>query len=398
MSKKKIKYTPVRNCPGIYRRPRSSGRGATWGVKAYDPSRRESVWVGSYQSLTEAKEAKKSFVDRAKVLRGTAYRRMTVANYAERWLTRKSNRQESTLRTYAYGIKRFVDQFGEKQLRELTFDECDDWAEMAPRSSLIAAKVMMGDAKDKHQIPWSPLDGVHVPPSAGRSDWPILSDADIELILETTAKAVKARNRNEVAGLIAMSAFLGLRMSETFALKHSHLELAGDHVRVVGQVTRNGELKKPKGGKTRKVALTSPALEALRRFPGSENSPFLYPKPDGNPYTAGSFHYHFRKVVAAVGIPGLQFHEFRHRFLAWLLFHDVPGWAISSQAGHGRSERLHGRSEVLLPVTKRYVRTDDLACEKVHKFLSQGIREFVPDESRWDFDPEGIKEFESNFD
>lgn len=391
MSTNKVRYTPVRNSPGIYRRRRSKGRGATWGVKAYDPSRRETVWVGSYLSLAEAKDAKKSFEARAKDIKGTAYRRMTVASYSKRWLARNSSRQESTLRTYEYGIKRFVEQFGDRPLRELTFDECVDWADTAPRSSIIVAKVMVGDAKDKHQIPWSPLDGVHVPSSAGRSDWPILSDSDIELILETTATAVKARNRNEVAGLIAMSAFLGLRMSETFALKHSHLDLAEERVRVVGQVTRTGDLKKPKGGKTRKVALTPPARDALQRFPGSENSQFLYPKPDGKPYTAGTFHYHFRKVVAAVGIPGLQFHEFRHHFLTWLLFHDVPSWAISAQAGHGRSEGF-------LPVTRRYVRTDDLACEKVAKFLGQGIREFKPEESRWDFDPEYRAEEESDFD
>lgn len=380
MSKKKTKYAPVRNCPGIYRRPSARGRGATWGVKAYDPSRRASVWVGSYPTLVEAKDAKTSFEARAKVLRGAAYRRMTVASYSKRWLTRQSSRQESTIRTYTYGIKRFVDEFGEKQLRELSHEECQDWAETQPRSSIMAAKVMLGDARARHQIQWSPLDGVDIPPTTGRTEWPVLGDAEVRAIIAVVDTAVGIRNRNEIAGLIAMSAFLGLRMSETFALKRSHFDLEAERVRVVAQVSRNGELKRPKGEKTRLVAFTPAAKAALEQFPGSNHPEFLYPQPDGGSYTVGTFHYHFRKVVAAAGFPGLQFHEFRHHFLTWLLYHDVPGWAISAQAGHGRKEGL-------IAVTKGYVRTDEFACEKVNEILKRGTRDFVPEEARRTFDP-----------
>lgn len=393
MSKNKTKYTPVRNCPGVYKRPAARGRRATWGARAYDPSRRQSVWIGSFDTFEDAKKARTSFREGSEGPGGGTATRMTVAKCADRWLTRESARQASTLRTYAYGIKRFVDHFGDKQLRALTYEECDGWARSQPRSAVIAAKIMLADARDRHYIPRSPLEGVKIPRSTGRSEWPVLSDADIEEILEVVATAVGHRNRNEIAGLMAMSAFLGLRMSETFALKRSHFDLEAGRVRVVAQVDRFGDLKEPKGQKSRLVALTPSARKALERFPGSKYPEFLYPRPDGGPYTAGSFHYHFRKVVAASGFTGLQFHEFRHHFLTWLLHQGVPVWTIAAQAGHGRQyghrpENEGSESpEVLLPVTKRYVRTNELACEKVSEILCQGVREFRPGESRRDFDP-----------
>ncbi len=391
VSKKKSKYSPVRNCPGIYKRPGAKGRRATFGVKAYDPSCRSTVWVGSFPTLDEARDGKKSFEVRAKELRGTAYRRMTVASYSKRWLSRQSRRQKSTLRTYTYSIKRFVDEFGDRQLRELTRECCEDWADSQPRSAIIAAKIMMGDAKEHHQIPWSPLDGVHVPPTMGRSEWPVLSDDDIEQILHATATAVGPARRNEIAGLIAMSAYLGLRMSETFALKSSHFDLEAERVRVVAQVDREGVVKEPKGSKGRLVALTPSARAALETYPGSNVPEFMYPQASGKPYTIGVFHYHFRKVVAAAGFPGLQFHEFRHHYLTWLLYQDVPLWAISAQAGHGRSDGLS-------PVTNGYVRTRDLACETVSEILKRGTREFVPESSRRNFDPRDPNHDQTNFD
>jgi len=87
-------------------------------------------------------------------------RPMTVAEYASRWpMSHREGRGDETLRLYIYGIRRFVDRFGERRLDQLWLLECLVWAHGARTLDVSSARAMLNDARRdglvaQNPIPW----------------------------------------------------------------------------------------------------------------------------------------------------------------------------------------------------------------------------------------------------
>jgi integrase len=263
---------------------------------------------------------------------------------------------------------------------------------------------MLNKMVSDHLIPTNPLAGFKLGKRPGRKNWPPLSDEEVERIVSIAAETSvlpTVAYRERVAGITSIAAYSGIRVSEALALKHADIDVEERSIRVERQITRKGKIVDLKTDFQRDIALTNRAALGLERFPPIEGSEYLYPKRDGTPFNRGSFYHHFAKIVAASGIPGLEFHELRHYLATWMMFQGVPPWAIDYQLGHEsgakvlRTLQKFGISALGIlglehdgdEVSKLYRHADAIALTKIHEVLDEGTREFAPQVRRSDFVP-----------
>ncbi len=187
----------------------------------------------------------------------------------------------------------------------------------------------------------------------------------------------------KVAGTIANCAYLGLRKSEAFALSMASAEL-GSHPETISierQVGRKkDDIKKPKGGRSRFIAVTGLAKEAWNEFGAGDTGGPMYPRSADKSFTATSFDFYFRQLVSASGITGLSMHEFRHFHATWFAYLGLPEWMISIQLGH---------SLKMASMTSLYTHVDELAIEKIFEATQGEVAPLEPMTpiSRSDFVP-----------
>ncbi|MCB0859476.1 MAG: tyrosine-type recombinase/integrase [Solirubrobacterales bacterium] len=385
----KNRFRPVPGHPGIYRRVMKDGS-MRWGVKAYDPTKERTqatglppkfgatVWIGTFDSRAEAKAAKRAFEEKAKSSGFRKAGRTTVAQYASRWPEiHPKDRSESTLRTYREGVKRFVERFGEVLVRDLDRSECVAWAESEPDWSVNAARIMLADMRDMdYLIAFNPLEKLGRTRSRGRKGWPVLGDSEVEGLIDTAQSIFVPEVGKPIAGLIATSAYLGLRKSEAVALSSECVDPVGRRVLVDLQVGKKRVARDPKTGE-RVIVLTSQAIEAWSRLDAKSGSGPMFPMDDGQYWETSNLYDRWVQVAAASGIPGLQFHELRRYHATWLDKQGIDLWAIAVQLGHGVSG--HETTQGYIEKRNNALEHIDAAlAEKTKPLELQGRAEFRP--------------------
>lgn len=369
------RYKSVKGQPGLYRRKTKDGS-ETWGVKAYDRSLGKTVWVGTCDTRTDAKEMKRNF-EIVAVAGSRLTSQLTVGEYAKTWPERHGERRkDSTLKTYKEGIRPFLERFGSSKIRRLDRYECVQWAAGENNWTVNPSRILLGDMMRDGLINTNPLSDLRRAQAPGRRDYPALSSAEVDLLLEKCFEQLDPVVAPEIAGVIASCAYLGVRKSEAFALSLDSVDVEGGIISVNSQIGQGRVLRDPKQGK-RRIALTSQAETAWSRFGARTGSRPMFLLPSGKSFTPGSFDFHFSKVVTASGIKGLTLHELRHHHATWLLHLGVPEWAISVQLGHA----LRG-----LKVTNLYIHPEQEAVRLVRRKTAgnplpldgQGRSEFVP--------------------
>lgn len=393
-------YKPVKNNPGIYRRPGKRARQATYAVR--DGGNR---WMGTHGSLKEA-QAFQTRMREMKLRSGKGRSsRETVGDYFERWPANSDGSlAESTIITYRNGASAFVKKFGSVKVRDLDPYECVLWAREAAPSWISPTRIMLNQMVSDQLLATNPLAGFKLGKQPGRKNTPPLSDEEVEHIVNIAANTPAIRTevyRERIAGITALAAYSGIRISEALAIKHSDINISERSIRVERQIWRTGKIVPLKTDFERSIALTDRAAQSLDRFPPISGSEFLYPKRDGTPFNRGSFYHHFAKVVAASGIPGFEFHELRHYLATWMMFQGVPTWAIDFQIGHEsgakmiRSFQEFGIAATSIlgyepdgdEVSKLYRHADAIAMTRIHEVLDSGAQEFAPQVRRSDYVP-----------
>ena len=116
-------------------------RSGKYAVSVYDPALKRKRWIGTYQTLKEAREA-----ERDAGRRKLSSSRMTYREFVERWLVDYARPAAATRRNYRYGLRGFVEDFGHVRLADLDRPTARAWALKHPRSNVRAARAMLNDA------------------------------------------------------------------------------------------------------------------------------------------------------------------------------------------------------------------------------------------------------------
>ncbi len=348
----------------------------------YDRGDKKHRHGGGFQTACEARDAREDAIRACRDENGSRSGRL-VRDVAKDWPnSHRGRRRESTLEAYRYGLRPFLERFGDKRLRDLNRSQCHEWGRGQKPWALSPARVFLSDLKKGGDIPENFLLEVELPVSPGRSEYPPLSTAQVWDLIETSQRVLPRNVGSQVAGLIATSAFLGTRLGETLALGGSALNFEKGVVNLTKQGTKAGQFTPPKRG-TRLCALSPYLLHSWEMLGVDLSATPLFSPPTTRYFTATNFYRSFEKVVAASGILGLDFHEFRHYHQTWLTELGIHPWAINDHIGHAHP----GTKD-----EKRYTHLRKMGYRQINEVLTVDVRPLVPEEDRAEYVPRKVIE------
>jgi integrase len=302
-------------------------RGRHYGVSVYDPALKRKRWVGTFETLREAREAERDASRR----RGT-FARITCGEFVEWWLAEYGRPAPATRRTYRYALVRFKEDFGHQRLAELDRVSARGWAVKQPQSNVRAARAMLNDAINDGLHPGpNPFANLRLEQPRGRKDLVAVTEAELQ-VLADTAVAVHGDFGPPFRAMVLFAAYVGLRPGELFALERT--DVRDDEVAIRQNLDGTGELKLPKNGKQRIVILPPLARQALHDVVPRVDVPWLFVTRNGRRFAKSSLLYYWNPVRAAFGRPGMDFYELRHFCATHLLELGVSHADVAVQLGH----------------------------------------------------------------
>ena len=149
-------------------------RGKGYGVSVYDSALKRKRWVGTFKTLSEAREAERAASRR----RGVG--RLRCGEFGDLWLTNYARPAGATRRTYGYGVAAFVKEFGHVRLSEFDRLTARSWALRAPQSNVRIVRAMFTDAINDQLHPGpNPLSNLRLEQSRGRKDLIALTEDEL---------------------------------------------------------------------------------------------------------------------------------------------------------------------------------------------------------------------------
>jgi integrase len=147
---------------------------------------------------------------------------------------------------------------------------------------------------------------------------------------ETLVAAARQEPEWQAAILVAGEA--GLRMGELLALRREDIDLANAQL-VVMRTDWRGKIGSPKGGRERKVPLTSRLVEALRRIRHLRGE-LMFCWEDGTRWTFTTMRAGLKRQQKRAGLRVTGWHTLRHTFCSHLAMRGAAPKAIQGLAGH----------------------------------------------------------------
>lgn len=352
--KKVARAIDRRSCKG---RGRSPVPYDVYEVRVYNPAVRRTQYVGRFDSLEDARNARDAFErEHSRSRKGANYvSRETVEEAVERYLARpyciergkKVSRppRDSTRETNAYALRGFAAEFGEMDVTAVSAQVLDRW--IAQQCVYVVEGVRcffnwwLADTDSEMR---NPLRKWAVRKYDGRADRPVPSTATVWALVEAARACRPGLLGERLAALLVLLAFSGLRPSEAFALRSRDLDFANSRIAVRGQLDRNRKLTPCKNGRARTLVMspeTKLALGALVERLESEDE-FLFQTATGKAFTAKStWHYYWNPIRHRVeGQSTLGVYWLRHHCATLLSRNGATDALVAAQLGHSDAGRL----------------------------------------------------------
>jgi integrase len=302
-------------------------RGSSYGVSVYDPALKRKRWIGTFETLREAREA-----ERGAGRRRGSVGRLTCGEFVRLWQENYARPAPATQRTYRYGLRQFDADFGHLRLCDLDRLATRPWALTQPQSNVRAVRAMLNDAINDGLHPGpNPFANLRLEQPRGRKDLDALTEEELQR-LAGYACAVHGDYGPTYRAMVIFAAYVGLRPGELFALHRA--DIGRDEVAIRRNLDGTGQLKLPKNGKERVVIMPPPARDALLDVVPRVDVPWLFVTRSGRQFRKSSLLYYWNPVRAAFGRPGMDFYELRHFCATHLLELGVSHADVAVQLGH----------------------------------------------------------------
>lgn len=216
-----------------------------------------------------------------------------------------------------------------------------DAARQTLQNSLNLLRQCFEHACQRGRIDANPAVGVRLPRMApGAHDpWTWLTAAELDAVLD---------DDSEVRDAIAFAAYTGLRQGEQYGLRWADVDLRTGLV--VVRTSWPGT-RTTKAGKTRRVQLLEPALEAAERQRArNRRGLYVWPQEDGKPHRRATFERVRDRFAARVDAAGIartvRWHDLRHTCASHLVSGTwAPRWIaraltiaeVAEWLGHGQA-------------------------------------------------------------
>jgi integrase len=273
------------------------------------------------------------------------------------WLSLRPRAKEGTNRGYAEQVKPFVAEYGDMLLRDVDVELALEWLEVRKmRWTVGGLRAMFSDARRAGLIERNPFVGLGLSTGPGRKNIEVLKLGQVFDLAEIAAATWGSDGYGLVwRALVLWQAFVGTRPAEAYGVVRADLDVAEAEVDVRRQRTpftprdaTPDELPLPKNGKTRRIVIPPPALDAIQALPRpiDPDAP-LFGTRRGRPLSGQVQHYYWQPIRCAFGNPSLDLYELRH-FCASYMLNDLDLHAedVAAQLGHTDGgvlvQRLYG--------------------------------------------------------
>ena len=297
-------------------------------------------------------------------LQGNTYleqAKVTVAGHMERWLEHvRSQVSPKTFERYCGVVRGNIvpalggisltklqpAQISQAYAKALTNGRRDGKGGLSPASVLYmhrllkeALAVAVGEWR---LLLWNPADSIKAP-KVKRKTMRALDTAETATLLEAVREY-----RLFIPVLLAVTC--GLRRGEICALRWRNVGLSGAaELAIVGSTeqTKAGvREKETKSGRARTVALTTFAIEELRRHKARQaqellrlgirqsDEMYVVAQVDGQPLKPDSLTHEFARFIAGAALPRIRFHDLRHSHATHMLASGVHPKIAQERLGH----------------------------------------------------------------
>ena len=251
-------------------------------MSVYDPALKRKRWIGTFETLREAREAERGAGRR----RGSAAR-LTCGEFVRLWQENYARPAPATQRTYRYALRQFEADFGHLRLTDLDRLVARPWALTQPQSNVRAVRAMLNDAINDGLHPGpNPFANLRLEQPRGRKDLDALSEEELQT-LAGCARTVHEDYGPTFQAMVIFAAYVGLRPGELFALHRGDVDQ--DEVVIRRNLDATGQLKLPKNGKERIVILPPPARDALLDVVPRVDVPWLFVTRSGRQFGRAAF-------------------------------------------------------------------------------------------------------------
>lgn len=234
---------------------------------------------------------------------------MRVADYAADWPYNHPRPTPETNRHYRQMVGKFVQRFGDRALTSVSLAELQVWAQENV-SALRYVRAMFADAVADGYLAVNPAARVKVARAPRRRrEEAVPALTDIEALL--------AAADPQMAAVVALGGYVGLRWSEILALGYGGFGPDLSTAYVHQQLARDNVTLKPIKGKVkaRQVDVFRAARPHVERWADDDDSSELYVV---GPLTHSELRSKWERLREACGL-SCEFHQLRTFCATWLL-------------------------------------------------------------------------------
>jgi integrase len=288
--------------------------------------------------------------EQAKVLNGhwtdPAAGRLLFGNLARQWLQANPAKRESTIARDEIAIrlhilpmlgKRRADAITPAEVQGLVNQWCGTQAPATVRRSFDVFRAIFNHAVRTDVLVRSPCRGIYLPedPITRRRS---LTPDDISRLADAIA------DRYQLT--VWLGAVLGLRWGEVAGLRVSSIDVLGQSVSVVEQITRGsggrsvvGQPKSRAGTRTLSIpiALAELVAEHMKRegLTAANGDAFIFTNGSGTPLNYSNFRRRiWLPAVSRAGLSGIGFHDLRRAAATALVTERVDIKTVQTRLGH----------------------------------------------------------------
>jgi integrase len=235
------------------------------------------------------------------------FRDVKVSEFFAVWGDLPRGRSAETQAHNRLMVKPFVRRFGGREIGDIGPDDAASYMREFP-SHARYARTMMEDMRRGHLIDRNPFEGLRLPSSPGRRDIDVLSEEQVWQLVDAAGDVYSGVFAVRFQGLLAVSAFSGIRACGAAGLRERDVDMRGAPVTL-----RVSE----KGGKVREVSLIPErAVSLLSDALAHADGGLVFRGKRGQALNRWAIRRALEPVRADAGF---TWHQLRHFTASWMI-------------------------------------------------------------------------------
>lgn len=283
-------------------------------------------------------------------------KKMTVAQWMEKWLEKKRNLEPASRAKYESVIRLYIlPKLGKAQLQELRRVHCQDFIDSLDRSPKTVHGICgvltaaLQDAVKMEIIAKNPASDLDLPRIIQRS--PVAMESDLQFAFE------KAVNESPYKNVYLLALHTGMRISEVLGLQWKNIDMKSGELKITGQLERKRgkterELKDTtKNHKDRVIVIPPYVVDYLKDEKRRQNEnrlhagkewqngdDLIFTRTDGSPMPHRTIEHAFNRIKNRLGHPEITLHTLRKTYITNLVHEGEDIKTISASVGHSASD------------------------------------------------------------